>query len=212
MQWTQASLPVKMCGLGIQKASSLALPAFLASAASTLHLQTLILTSILVTRIARHSTINDIIHRSLSKAGIPSIKEPRGLLRADGRRPDGLTMIPWHSGRHLVWDATVVDTLASSYIQATAAMAGAADEIATERKNAKYSAFLNTHVFIPLPMETIGPINVTGQNFLRDLDRKLTMSTGDNQETCFLLQRLSINIGYNVLIRLLSVALCLNKI
>src|SRR6218665_427500 len=70
------------------------------------------------------------------KGRIPSIKEP----------PDGLTMIPWHAGRHLVWDATVVDTLATSYVQAKAAMAGAAAEIATERKNAKYSALLNTHV------------------------------------------------------------------
>src|SRR6218665_2704361 len=145
-------------------------------------------------RIARHSTINDIIHRSLSKAGIPSIKEPPGLLRTDGRRPDGLTMIPWYAGRHLVWDATVVDTLASSYVQATAAMAGATAEIATERKNVKYSALLNTHVFVPLAMETLGPINVTGQNFLRDLGRQLTTSTGDKRETCFLLQRLSVTI------------------
>src|SRR6218665_3798092 len=102
-----------------------------------------------------NSTINDIIHRTLSKAGIPSIKEPPGLLRTDGRRPDGLTTIPWHAGRHLVWDATVVDTLESSYVQATAAIAGAAAEIATERKNAKYSALLNTHVFVPLAMETL---------------------------------------------------------
>src|SRR6218665_1379405 len=46
LQWTQASLPIKMDGLGIRRASSLARPAFLASAASTLPLQTLILTSI----------------------------------------------------------------------------------------------------------------------------------------------------------------------
>ena len=51
-------------------------------------------------------------------------------------------MIPWYAGRYLVWDATVVDTLASSYVQATAAMAGATAEIATERKNVKYSALL----------------------------------------------------------------------
>ena len=96
-------------------------------------------------RIARHSTISNIIYRSLSKARIPSIKEPPGLLRTDGRRP-------LHAGRHLVRDATVVDTLASSYmyVQATAAMAGAAAEIATERRNAKYSALLNTRVFVPL--------------------------------------------------------------
>src|SRR6218665_1917765 len=41
-------------------------------------------------------------------------------------------------------------------------------------------------------METLGPINVTGQNVLRDLGRKLTTSTGDNRDTCFLLQRLFI--------------------
>src|SRR6218665_52589 len=81
----------------------------------------------------------------------------RSTAYTDARRPDGLTMIPWHAGRHLVWDATVVDTLESSYVQATAAMAGAAAEIATERKNAKYSALLNTHVFVPLAMETLGP-------------------------------------------------------
>src|SRR6218665_1833712 len=80
-------------------------------------------------RIPRHSTINDIIHRSLSKAGIPSIKVPPGLIRTDGRKPDGLTMIPWCASRHLVWDATVVDTLAPSSVQASATMA----EIATER-------------------------------------------------------------------------------
>src|SRR6218665_1808943 len=228
LQWTQASLPIKMGGLGIRRASSLALPAFLASAASTLPLQTLILTSINLIpdkhfqdmtsewcsksdfsdgdsmpthkqalwdrplfqqafktllqatadpyntarlkaassphasdwlyalpitacglrlededvrvavglrlevaicephmcacgaridargshglscslgfgRIPRHSTINDIIHRSLSKAGIPSIKEPPGLTGTDGRRPDGPTMIPCSSVRVVIW-------------------------------------------------------------------------------------------------------------
>src|SRR6218665_2898198 len=61
-------------------------------------------------------------------------------------------------------------------------------------KNVKYSALLNTHVSVPLALETLGPINVTGQNFLRDLGRKLTTSTVDKRETCFLLQRLSVTI------------------
>src|SRR6218665_2935563 len=54
------------------------------------------------------------------------IKEPPGLLRSDGKRPDGLTLIPWQAGRSLIWDATVIDTLAASYLPATAATAGAA--------------------------------------------------------------------------------------
>src|SRR6218665_558597 len=48
-------------------------------------------------------------------------------------------------------------------------------------KNVRYSALLNTHVFVPLAMETLGPINVTDQNFMRDLGRKLTTSTGENE-------------------------------
>jgi len=28
---------------------------------------------------------------------------------------------------------------------------------------------LNTHFFVPLALETLGPINITGQNFLSDL-------------------------------------------
>ena len=39
IQWLQASLPVKDGGLGVRRVSSLAIPAFLASAASTLCLQ-----------------------------------------------------------------------------------------------------------------------------------------------------------------------------
>ena len=36
-------------------------------------------------------------------AKIPSHLEPSGLYRADGKRPDGITLVPWKSGRLLVW-------------------------------------------------------------------------------------------------------------
>ena len=103
-------------------------------------------------------------------------------------------MIPWRAGRHLVWDATVIDTLAPSYIQATATTAGAAAEIAAERKNNKYVDLINTHFFVPLALETLGPICSDGLNFLSDLGRILTLSSGELRETCFLLQRLSMTV------------------
>jgi len=42
--------------------------------------------------VTRNSYYNDdIITRALSLAGIPTTKEPTGLTRVDGKRPDGLT-------------------------------------------------------------------------------------------------------------------------
>ena len=63
----------------------------------------------------RHAAINDIIRHTLSSAGSPARLEPPGLLRSDGKRQDGMTLVPWTSGRPLVWDATCSDTFAVSY-------------------------------------------------------------------------------------------------
>ena len=51
-------------------------------------------------KIARHHVLNDIIWQAFGAAGIPAIKEPSGLDR-HGKRPDGLTLIPWRGGRPL---------------------------------------------------------------------------------------------------------------
>lgn len=33
------------------------------------------------------------------RAVIPAVEEPRGSTRADWKRPDGLTMVPWREGQ-----------------------------------------------------------------------------------------------------------------
>src|SRR6218665_775369 len=101
-------------------------------------------------RQARHSNVHDIIHRSLNRAGIPAIKEPSGLTRSDGKMPDWQTLIPWNDGRTLLWDATVVDTVAASHITETAAAAGGAAEIAATRKHAKYSELERRYTVVPV--------------------------------------------------------------
>ena len=41
--------------------------------------------------------------QTLGSLDLPSVLEPRGLYRTDGKGPDGVTMIPWETGKQLVW-------------------------------------------------------------------------------------------------------------
>ena len=145
-------------------------------------------------RMTRHHHINDLIWRSLSRAGVPSTKEPSGLVRADGKRPDGLTLIPWQGGRNLTWDVTVADTLAASHLPTTSRLAGGAAESAAVRKHSKYLELTRTYLFVPIAIETLGPINSEASTFLCDLVRRITAVTGDPREVSFLFQRLSVAI------------------
>ena len=101
-------------------------------------------------RMSRHHSINDLIWRSLNRAQIPSSKEPAGLSRTDGKRPDGLSLIPWQAGKSLIWDVTVADTLATSQLPTTSSLAGAAAESAALKKIDKYRELSNSYVFVAI--------------------------------------------------------------
>jgi hypothetical protein len=101
------------------------------------------------------------IWRALSKAGVPSLKEPHGLSRLDGKRPDGLTLIPWHEGRSATWDVTVTNTVATSYLSLSSISAASAAENAAQRKEIKYSEIMKTHLFYPLAFETLAQSTVS---------------------------------------------------
>ena len=109
---------------------------------------------------------NDIVCRALTSADVPSIKEPKGLLRSDAKRPDGLTLVPWSKGKMLTWDATVTDTLAPSNLPVSMYTPGAAAEAASAAKTLKYEQISATYLFVPLAVETLGPICVEGSSFL----------------------------------------------
>ena len=149
-------------------------------------------------RIARHQCLNDIIARAFTAGGTPITKEPNGLSRSDGKRPDGLTLVPWTQGKPLTWDVTVICSSATSYIASTAQTAGSAAELAASRKQDKYSCLANTHIFEPIAFETLGPMNSSAATLLCDLGSRITARTNEKRETSFLYQRLSLSI-FNVL-------------
>jgi len=68
---------------------------------------------------SRHHAFNDMVAWTIASTGVPAVKEPNGLTRVDGKRPDGLTLIPWNTSKSLTWDVKVKNTLATSYVDAT---------------------------------------------------------------------------------------------
>jgi hypothetical protein len=172
--WLQA-LPISSCGLRLDDESVRVAHGLSCKKSSA--------------RTARHSYLNDVIHRALVRAKVASVKEPVGLLRTDGKRPDGLTLVPWQAGKNAVWDVTVADTLATSYVASTSVTAGSAAELAASRKEDKYTELSTTHNFVPLAFETMGPMCSKALVFLGELGRRLTIATDDPRETMFLFQR-----------------------
>ena len=114
------------------------------------------------------------------------------MFRSDGKRPDGLTLVPWSSGKVLCWDVTVTCPLADSYINAAAREPGAAAELAASRKEEKYADLDGRYTFEPIAVETLGVFNTSARQLLCDLGRKISENTGEVRETSFLFQRCSV--------------------
>ena len=118
--------------------------------------------------------------------------EPPGLLRTNEKRPDGMTLVPWKSGRPLVWDTTCPDTFATSYRGQATAKAGDVAARAEKRKLEKYQYLAPHHLFQPVAIETSGVIGPSSLSFLKFLGDRLASGSGNSNSTSHLLQRLSI--------------------
>ena len=125
-------------------------------------------------------------------AGIPCTKEPLGLSRSDGKRPDGLSLVPWEAGKPLTWEVTVICPLADSYVAAAAVklVQQQKRQLLVRRRNIQTPRLIT--FFQPVAVESWGPINVSGRVFLSKLGRKLADQSSDDREISFLFQRLSI--------------------
>ena len=143
---------------------------------------------------SRHASINDIIYRVCCRADNPAVKEPRGLTRTDGKRPDGSTLVPWSAGKCVIWDVTISDTMAPSYAAISSVSAGLVTKQSSARKLTKFSELAINHIFVPIAMESFGPVCAEALIFLSELGRRISVVTGDMRETAFLFQRLFIAI------------------
>lgn len=143
----------------------------------------------------RHAELNTIIQNALHSAMIPSKKEPPGLFRDDGKRLDGMTLMPWSRGQMLVWDSTCTDTLALSYIHLSSSKSGSVAELAASNKTRKYSRILEqNYIFLPFAVETLRAWCSEAINFIDKLGKMIFIATGEKNSKKYLKQRISLAI------------------
>ena len=143
-------------------------------------------------RHVRHRLANDVIARAFRSAEVPADLEPQGLLRGDGKRPDGATLIPWSRGKHAVWDFICPDTLAPSHLAQTSLAVGSAAQAAEASKRLKYAGLGSGYSFYPVAIETLGAWGKDAQGLVSELGGRLAALTGDPRSLAFLRQRLGI--------------------
>ena len=145
---------------------------------------------------AKHHALNDSVARSFALAAVPVTKEPAGLFQSDGKRPDGVLLVPWQSDKSLCWDVTVTCPLAESYVDTASHAPGRfssrVGNLAATRKEDKYVDLGARYIFEPIAIETLGVFNASAHQFLADLGRRISTNTGEARETRYLFQGISV--------------------
>ena len=142
---------------------------------------------------SRHATLSSLLKQTLGSLDLPSMLEPRGLYRTDGKRPDGVTMIPWEMGKQLVWDITVVDALVPSRLnQGSLCNLETTATEAEARKIEKYRELIdNGYFFQSVALGVEGSLGESSEIFITRLCKMLCRSHDVQRDGSFLKQRIS---------------------
>ncbi|GAV06074.1 hypothetical protein RvY_16110 [Ramazzottius varieornatus] len=90
-----------------------------------------------------------------------------------------MSQVPWKNGKELVWDVTVVDTLAQMNVVDSSRRAGSAAEEAEKRKKAKYVDIGQQFSFYPVGLETFGPWGPSATELFETVGKKMLEITGE---------------------------------
>ena len=123
---------------------------------------------------ACHHSLNDLVWRALGKVNIHSVKKPSGLPRFDGKRPDCLELTPRKMaqmrdvGRHRHWHVgAVIPVIHIDHIWRCSGGRGRQEDVEI------LAAVTDLHLRA-IAMETLGPMNEAGFQFLSELGRRIS--------------------------------------
>ena len=100
--------------------------------------------------------------------------------------------MPWSRGKCVAWDFTCPDTLAASHLNRAVTGPGEVANEAERRKMDKYAELATRYQFIPIAIETLGPIVTEATSFIQELGRRIVAVTQELRSMSFLWQRLSV--------------------
>ena len=103
-----------------------------------------------------------------------------------------MTVIPWKTGRTLVWDAICTDIFAASHLAHATREARAVATLAEERKRAKYLDLAQTHHFVAVVVETTGAMGTEALDFFADIGSRIRAVTHEAQTHSFILQQVAV--------------------
>ena len=86
----------------------------------------------------------------------------------------------------MAWDFTCPDTLAASHLNRAVTGAGEVANDAEERKIVKYSSLPHHLQFIPVAIETLGPVGSEATAFLQEIGHRIQQQTDDKRAMSFL--------------------------
>jgi hypothetical protein len=146
-----------------------------------------------IQRRQKHDEINRLTAAAFRRAQIPATIEPNGLFRSDGKRPDGITSIPFTSGKRVVWDVTCPDTFAPSNVDKAKAQVGRVAETAANNKKLKYADLLQRpeYSFVPISIETSGVMCDSARTLISEIGKLEAKITGNAKASSWLEQRIS---------------------
>jgi hypothetical protein len=143
-------------------------------------------------RAARHRGLNIKLARILQSIDTGTRLEPESLWA--GKRPDGVTVLPWERGLRLIWDVTVVDSFALTYRQKALTEAGLVAEVAEKKKLEDYFGLEKKFIVQPVAFESLGAFGPSTKKFLKSIGKELIRRTGDLRASTFMRQSFSIEL------------------
>ena len=105
-----------------------------------------------------------------------------------------MTLTTWKSGKCLIWDTTVADTVCQSYVDQCSKKVGAAAEARENSKTSKYTGLSESYWFTSVGVETFGSWGSEGHKLVKEIGKKVMEETGEKRSAFFLFQSISIAI------------------